>query len=605
LGYGFVLDDFGVVADNPLIKSPANLLRIFGSPYWDSDSYTALLYRPLDILSYMAEYTIFGVRPFIYHLDNIILHLACSLLVYLLTRELLPNGKAPLYAALLFGVHPAHTEAVSWVSCRGELLSGIFTLAAVLTFIVSRRGRPRLVYVSYAAFFLGLLSKESAVVAPILVGLYILIFDTDGRGFVKRLIPVAGYAVPLGIFLVMRYPVVGLTPAVNDEIFQGVSGAGRFLTICRAMFEYIRISALPVGIRPDYVFPPPSFTDIRVVGPLALLAALVYFTPRLARRNRAALFMSGWFFLALLPVMNIVPAGFIMAARVMYLPSVGACVLLGMAAARAGRHISPRAASAAMTATVVLFAGLSAGQARIWKDQDANVDAVIEMQRDAAARYPDYPPLVKMRARMLARFRPDAPETDEAVLKAAEVAPLDDAETHETLARLRLKRGDMDKALAEANTSTRLNGSPNDYNFTATVLEKMKRYDEALAAVDEAIRLRPSKDAYFVTRGNILMDAGRDAEAVKAFTEAARLNPENHDAWLLRGIALDASGDKPAATESIRKAVSLRPDIPELHYFLGVAYTGAGRRDDAERELLEALRLRPGYREAEELLRRP
>ena len=545
VGYGFVMDDFGVVANNPAIKSPANLLRIFVSPYLDTDSYMSLLYRPLDILSYMAEYAAFGIRPAVYHLDNIILHLACSFLVYLLAREFIPKGPAPLYAALLFAVQPAHTEAVAWISCRGELLSAAFTLITVLTFIISRRGRPRLVYVSYAAFFLGLLSKESAVVGPLLIVLYVAVFELPDRrsGLSKTAGSLAMYAVPLAVFLVMRGMAVGVMQPVNNEVFDGVSVYGRFLTMCHALFEYIRLCVLPTGQKVNYIFPPPdSLFGLKVLLPVTMVAALLAYTPVLIRGNRAGLFMAGWFLVALLPVSNIIPTSFIMAERVMYLPSVGACVLLGMAASWLTDRTSPKLAVAAVSAIVVMFTALTNSQARIWRDQDSYNDNIALMLKDDVKRNPGHIPLLKQRARILSHLLPNSPETDDAILESAAVAASDDAETRSMVAGVYFKRRNYEKALTEAVAAVKLSNSPNNYLLAGSILDRMGRFDDAVTMLDEAIRLRPTKDTYFVTRGTVLMEQGKEAEAVRDFEEAARLNPEVHNTSLELSLARMKTG---------------------------------------------------------------
>lgn len=175
---GFITDDFGLVVNNPNIKSWSHLEHIFSSGYWDAAGCARGLYRPLTIFSFLLEYKFLGLDPKAFHLDNMLLHLAASALCYFLLKELFKEAVAPLAVAILFAAHPVHSEAVAWISGRAELLSGVLSLASMLIFI-KKENDGRLPLASLSVFFLALLSKESAVIVPFVIIACVYFFEHD------------------------------------------------------------------------------------------------------------------------------------------------------------------------------------------------------------------------------------------------------------------------------------------------------------------------------------------------------------------------------------------------------------------------------------------
>jgi 4-amino-4-deoxy-L-arabinose transferase-like glycosyltransferase len=135
------------------------------------------LYRPIVILSYALNYKLGGLRPFGYHLANIFLHALNSVLVYLLAHLIFERKRPALFSALLFAIHPVHTEAVTGVVGRAELLAFLFSLSSLLMYITSKERKGYVL--SLAFFLLALFSKENALILPFVLMLYDLTFRRD------------------------------------------------------------------------------------------------------------------------------------------------------------------------------------------------------------------------------------------------------------------------------------------------------------------------------------------------------------------------------------------------------------------------------------------
>jgi len=440
-----------------------------------------------------------------------------------------------------------------------------------------------------------------------------LLFEPPRHGEVRplelarRLWP---YVAASAAFIYVRYIVLGAVgPQPHQQALYGVSAYHRFLTMCRVLFEYIRLSVLPTGMGTDYLFPPTTtLLEPRVLFALALATALVFLTPRIIRTSKTSTIAIAWFFIPLLPVSNIIPVGILMSDRAMYMPSLGACMLLGAALASTDRVFGERHGKALPPGALVLLAVLTmfiAGtlyRTPVWKDRQSVMEAYISYLKRNIGQYPDYTPLYRRLARVHVRFSDFGPDTERAVREASARIGPDDFEMHEFMAYVYSERGMPDDALREMMEAIRLNpGWAQYYYKAAVILSRLKRHEEAGAMLDRAIAANPVNDKYRMLMGDTLMEVGDDNAALKEYAEAAHLNPANHDAFLLQGIILDSQRRYDEAIEMIRHAVGLRPDIPDLHYFLAVAYLDAGLQGKAREELDEAVRLRPGYREAVEL----
>ena len=130
----FVYDDNTYVVENRQIRSISNIPKAFISSY-PPDAKEQGLYRPLVTISYIFDYAVWGLNPKGFHLTNLILHILTSIIIYLLALEILKKSWPSLIAALIFALHPVHTEAVTWVVGRAEVMAGLFYFLSFLLYI--------------------------------------------------------------------------------------------------------------------------------------------------------------------------------------------------------------------------------------------------------------------------------------------------------------------------------------------------------------------------------------------------------------------------------------------------------------------------------------
>jgi len=153
-------DDHLLVYENPLVQHP-HLKDIFIKP---ADYNT---YNPLVLITFALEWMLVGDRPFLYHFHNVLLHLLCTTLVWLVFRRLGLSAWWSGLAALFFGIHPLRVESVAWISERKDVLFGFFYLAAILAYIRYIHSRKNIyLWGTGMLFLLALLSKGQAVALP-------------------------------------------------------------------------------------------------------------------------------------------------------------------------------------------------------------------------------------------------------------------------------------------------------------------------------------------------------------------------------------------------------------------------------------------------------
>ncbi len=553
-----VLDDGWVIFDNPLVKSLANVPRIFTEGYNVAGAATnAGLWRPVTTLTYALNYAAGGMAVGGYHAVNAGLHVAVSLLVLAWARHVVASvaparaGTASLLAALLFAVHPVHVEAVAGMVGRAELLAALFSLAALYLSCTLARGRFRLPG-ALAATFLGVLSKENAAVVPLL---YLLVAVTvpaaaglpsrpgpasgAPRTAVRRALGVAALLAAAAALPFLLRPGRGLGVPVEAAWFGARPAAVVAGTMFRAVAEYLRLLVFPLELGADFFYATRiPFTP--ALAPEALRAAAMWSAVLLLgvlsiRRAPVRALGILWVFAALLPVLNIVPAGVLMAERLLYLPSVGFCLWAGHGAAWSMEAIGRR---------------LPAG---------SRVPLALRVAAACA--------LVALSARTLVR---NGDWRDGRSLWEAEVthAPLD----------------------------------PVVNNNLAVALTQAGEYERARERVLLAIRVAPGYWLAWVNLGIVQQRTGDLRGALRSFAEAVRIAPGEPRPRFYRGLALADAGDLQAAADALLEAEILAPEDAETRFRRGGYLLRLGRIGEARSELARATALDPWHGEARALL---
>lgn len=380
----FAFDDVPIIVNNDRIHSLAGWWQLWMQPYWPEHRGGGL-YRPITMLGFSLQWVAGNGSPLVFHAVNVVLYALLCAAVFWLAIELLPLHFAWI-AAALFAVHPLHVEVVANVVGQAELWAALFVILAVTVFIRARQHGPisgPTIVALAILYALACLTKEHGIVLPLLLGAAELTIIRGGRPLRERITELRTLFLALllvGIvFLWVRSAVIAGTGEVVSTLFAGESYRNRALTMLRVVLEWVRLFFWPANLSADYS---PRRIDI-VTGPtpdmLASVAVLVGVAALAWTTRRAApvvTFAIAWVVVGLLIPSNlIVPTGFVLAERTLFLASVG--VPLGIAAAAKGFYsrgeLSTRSKAAASVAlAVLLFLGVarSASRQRVWHDND-------------------------------------------------------------------------------------------------------------------------------------------------------------------------------------------------------------------------------------------
>lgn len=278
-------------------------------------------YIPLTTLSYAVEYHFFGLNPFVYHLDNVLLHLIVVGLIWLLAQRLGLSPVGAAAASMIFALHPMHVESVAWVTGRKDMLYSIFYLLSLIgysDYLTSRRRWPYAV--SLLCGFLSILAKPLALSLPLVLVLMDLHRQRPARQWIMDKIP----------YLLLMMPVVWQTYALQARNPHALIGAQGLLIWTWSAAFYVQKFFFPAILIPLYNLPRPvslwTWDYAQAILTLGLCAVLVF----KLRRNRwivgAFLFyIVSTFFLWRWDDFDVS----IVADRFMYLPSLGFCLWLG------------------------------------------------------------------------------------------------------------------------------------------------------------------------------------------------------------------------------------------------------------------------------------
>ncbi|MEE9543491.1 MAG: hypothetical protein V3V95_06885 [Thermodesulfobacteriota bacterium] len=346
LGGEFVFDDFHFIVNNLWIRDWRHIPEILFSPVFASLPEDQIgkadpnFYRPGFHFFLMIGYAISGLKPWGYHIVNIIIHTINVLLLFFISKPIIGDlsflGSTSefnkrllvLVPAMIFAVHPIHAENVAFISGINVLGLAIFYL---LSFLLYTRERFIL---SAIAFFLAMLTKETAITLPVLL----LVYDLKIKkkpvlpiGFwVKRFAPLAvAFA---AYFAIRLYSLGAMVPTANEKVLTPYLYIINLLPLIGKIFRKL---ILPYDLA-FYVYqmsaPLTSLLDIRAILLLILLCALIFITIKI-RRSRPAIFLCAlWIALPLVPVFFFgwVQGAPLYADRFLYSPCAGYSILAGL-----------------------------------------------------------------------------------------------------------------------------------------------------------------------------------------------------------------------------------------------------------------------------------
>lgn len=549
LGHEYVWDDSIVIVQNPKVQEGiGGIPALFekGNSLLISDQYG---YRPVSLISFAVDYSIWGLNPLGGHLMNALFFALVCALIFLTVRRLFPDkGRwLPLLAAILFALHPLHVEAVANIKSRDEIFALLFGLLAIWSFAgFLRKGKVLSGIFTPVYFFLACLSKENAfTLIAVFPVVWLLLVDKKWKAHTRKLWPAAACVLALGLVFVLR---LGVSESVSQTdgmgIYQEEAFLGNALLGPRPNSHQYSTGFFILGqYLKNFLVPYPlvyyaGFDQVPVTGwaspwvwlsfllHLGLLAMAIW-----KFREWKVIAFGSLFYLLTISIYSqwLRPLSDAMADRFMFMPSLGLClVLIGLIA----RIPVPRKLSFSPYLTALLLLGLVWGgltldRNQVWKDN-------------------------------YTLFEHDLPNLENCSRCQYYYASA------------------LERRLGEKG------GSQADY---AKVIE---HYEKSL---------KVSSRAYYshIKLGNLYLRLQQFTQAENVFKKASNEFPDQHGPLMYQAISLLRQNKSLEAIPLLKKAARLSPRNPETYYHLGRAYANTGALNQALETLEKGKSIDPAF----------
>ncbi|MEE9279689.1 MAG: tetratricopeptide repeat protein [Myxococcota bacterium] len=592
-------DDGKYVFDNPQLERGLTVDGVtwaFSSIYFSN-------WHPLTWVSYLLDYELYGLKPGGYHLTNLLLHVAATMLLFVALRRLTGAIWRSAFVAALFGLHPLHVESVAWVGERKDVLSGLFWMA-VLWAYARYAARPSWVrYLLVAVLLaLGLMAKPMLVTLPFVL---LLLDYWPLRRLGNPASPVDWTR--LKLLTLEKLPLMLLAAGSSwitwiaqsrggavvelEELSLGLR-AGNALV---AYVAYIAKALWPADLAVFYPHPGTSLSLALAFGSLLLLAAISLLAFRFADRRPYLPIGWLWYLGTLVPVIGLVQVGRQgLADRYTYLPLIG----LFMIAAWGGHDLLARwrfGRRSLVPGSLAVLCALSAAtwvQVSHWKDSVTLFRQALRVTSDNAVAHFNL-------GSVLLRRGDD--EDGLAHLVAALRLNPGSFKLHASIAMVLANRGRHESARQLWGAA--IWGISEMYGRSAPTARSRSHQPDAVPA-STASRSSSQSIAEHLRLGASLARGTRMEEAMAQFEEALRLEPASVEAHLGLGSALLARNRRPEAMRHYLAALNLRPDSAAAHYRLAIALMLDDRMTEAAKHVADVLHTDPEHRGARFLMRK-
>lgn len=576
----FIWSEEAVIVGNPTFKDLSYLPKFFTKHYWlkEHPFASTSLFRPLRAVTFTIEYALWGLDPAPYHLFNIFLHAATTLLVFFLFKKITKSFGLGFLTALFFAVHPVHTETVDWTMSRDDIMCTLFPLVAWWFFIKRLEGwGKKWLYLFLEIFFfvLGLLSREMAAVFPLLLSLYVVFFYPRKEWKRGLLATLPYWLIDLGYLFFHFY---FWWPGLKQDRFSSdliPPLFNHFLLVAKTIGFYLKLLVWPVKLCADHYFPiyvTLAETDTKIW--VLLFIVFVYLAFRFLRGgDKRSSFAILFTVLAFLPVANIVlVTGRPVGEQRLYLPSIGFCFLIALVFERIRKGLPKLIFWLLVVILAVFYSWVTVQRNDDWGSPLALWESTVQVS-----------PKTERARRNLASAYLGLDQEEKAIAQFEMVVNLEETERAERSGLgLEMKRGEAIGAL------------------TAPIIpaEDTREICERKEELEEKARVRMvSEDARVHT---LLGDSYRRKKgdlkrAAYEYNMAIIYDPSSFEAYNGLGITYDMAGFSEAAIFILEKGTKIKKDFYPLHHNLGVALEHAEKYSEAIDAYGKVISLEPYY----------
>jgi len=563
-------DDRGYVYENQHVKTGLTSDSI----RWAFTTRHASNWHPLTWLSHMLDCQLFGTNPGWHHLTNVLLHIANTLLLFIVLKRMTRALWCSAFVAAAFALHPLHVESVAWVAERKDVLSSFFWMLTIWAYIryTERLGLKR--YLLILLFFiLGLMAKPMLVTLPFAL----LLLDYwplgrlkwAGKDKGKNISPAESASLNRRVsstfhLVVEKIPLFVLSAVLCVVTFlsqQGGEAVKRLplnLRIENAVVSYVSYIGKLIYPSRLAVFYPHPLGSLPTWKPIVCFLILIVVSVIVLYRGRSKRFLIVgwlWYLGTLIPVIGLVQVGDqAMADRYTYLPSIGIFIIVAWGVAELSAKWRYRKIILGVLAGLILAVLVicTRAQVKYWKNDFTLFKHALEVTKNNAL-------------------------------------------VHERYASAIFKEGKFDEARSHYKQALRIRPEIfQAHTGLGLIFLKQGKIDEAIACFEEALRLKPDYALCLNNLGALLADQGKIDEAVRYFEKTIQSNPDYPMSYYNMAQVKIRQKEYDQAVKYLESALQRKPDWPEVCSELGEAYYFSfGNVNQAVRYWRRALELNP------------
>ena len=613
----FIWDDNFMIRDNELIRNWSGATKIFTQDIGYGVGQKVGFYRPLQLMTYMLDYSIWKLNPAGYHLTNIFLHLLVGCLVFWLLGLFYVDRFVSLFTSLLFIVHPIHVEAVAYIAGRADILVAFFIVFSFIFYIKYFRSKNTNFYLIMLLSYVGaLLSRENSLVFPLLVLSFHLVYKQKLK--FREFFPIVLISI---LYIIFRLEFIPSHPViVTSSFFE------RILGFFYALSSYTRILIFPVNLHMEYGLKPFHLFELKVILGIIILALSLLAIIKQKSRDIFVVFLIIWFMVNLLPMSNLYPITAYMAEHWLYLPSIG---FFSLCVYALYKNIHTKSICLiSMLIIIFIFSYLTIKQTNYWLDPINFFKRTLRYAPDSynlylnlAVAYQDMdkpqeaiaaykkaivldPKKLKSYSNLAALYA-TLNRTDEAVdilNKALKIKP-DNAEMWVNLGVIDSQLGKNQEALRLIKKAIEL-----DPHYLVAYLNLGAIYADAsekfpaIAAYEQAIRINPNSAKAYYCLGKLNQDIGKTKEAIAAYKKVIAIDSSQLDVYISLGSILGNEGAYLEALGYLQQALRINPSDALVYNNIGITYARMKQWDKAEKSWAKALEINPELKEAQDNL---
>jgi hypothetical protein len=588
IGHDYTLDDYMLIKENRFTQAGLSgigdiLTKDMFSGH--KEGYTSDLtggrYRPLSQITFAIEYQIFGLNPQFSHFINVILFALTPFMIFLLLSLLLKSdfknfnwtSSIPFITALLFAVHPIHTEVVANIKGRDEIMSLLLATVSFYYFLkYIDLNQKKHIIISTILFFLALMSKENSITYLAVIPLTLIMFrERSVLTSVKSIIPLIVSGI---IFIIIRQSIVGtasgnITNELMNEPFLGMTFSEKYGTIMVTLYEYLRLMIVPYPLTYDYYpyhIEKTSLLDFVPIFAIIIHILILGHAIQYFKKDKIVSFAILYYFITLSIVSNLFfTIGSFMNERFIFMPSIAVCIIVAyLFTEKLNKKFENRNLTIGLILVVAgIFSMITVTRNPVWKDNFTLMTNDVKTSSNSA--FGNYTAGIQYYLKLeksqdVSERKLMAENAKKHLYRALEIYP-NYSNAYITLGNTYF--------LYDKNVDSTINCYKKSYqiypaNYETSInlgrlfRENKKNLLEAEFYFNNCIKVNPNKFEAYNELGVVYFQAGNFDKAIMMFENALSRNPKYKQILMNLSASYKAKGDETKSQMYLEQANMLR-----------------------------------------------